>query len=272
MQAPYALALQIVTDEESGGQHCTQQQIRQGVRGDFIICGECGRSTTVHEIANEAKGIARVEVGFTGVNAHAAYPWKGENAIAKAVSFAQALLDRYPIPEEASEKTTVSITGIAVQGGAINQIPDNATVAIDGRYTADDPHFTSIKRFAAHLADIDPNAVITRVDDYSAPLHTSPHNPLLLSLKAAAERIEAAPFSLVRRHASSDGRLYGSVHNEACEFGIAGEHQHGDNEYIPLAAFTNYLATMREFLQKTITASGAKDARRPVEDMLDVIA
>ncbi|HSX32811.1 MAG TPA: M20/M25/M40 family metallo-hydrolase [Candidatus Saccharimonadales bacterium] len=270
-QVPYALGLQIATDEELGGQHGTLQQIQRGVRGDFVICGECGRSTTVYEIANEAKGIARVEVGFMGANAHGAYPWKGDNALAKAVQFSNALLAQYPIPAEPSQKTTISITGISVEGGAINQIPDNARVAIDARYTADDPNFTSIKRFAAHLADIDPNARIVRVDDYSAPLHTDPRNPLLLSLKAAAERVERKPFSLVRRHASSDGRLYGSVQNEACEFGIAGEHQHGDGEYIPLAAFNNYLATMREFLQKTIE-SEKNAAYQPAEEMVDVAA
>jgi acetylornithine deacetylase/succinyl-diaminopimelate desuccinylase-like protein len=76
----------------------------------------------------------------------------------------------------------------------------------------------------------------------------------LLELKAAAETVESAPFSFVRRHATSDGRFYGAFGDQACEFGIAGEDQHGDNEHITLEAFRNYLETMRIFLEKTVTA------------------
>ncbi len=251
-KVPYDLGLQIATDEEIGGMHGTLHQIEQGVLADFVICGECGRSTDVHEIAHEAKGIARFEVGFTGSNAHGAYPWKGDNAAAKAVAFAGTLLERYPIPTQPSQETTASITNMSVQGGAINQIPDNATVAVDARYVAGDPNFTDVERVAELVKEIHPHATITRIDDFSPPLRSNPENPLLLQLKAAAEEIEGASFSLVRRHASSDGRHYGALGGEACEFGIAGEHQHGDDEHITLDAFRHYLKTMRHFLSRTI--------------------
>jgi succinyl-diaminopimelate desuccinylase len=88
---PFALGLQLVTDEESAGKLGTLHQIERGVRSDFVICGECGRSTSVHEIANAAKGIVVAEIGFMGKSAHGAYPWKGDNAALQAHRFFSAL-------------------------------------------------------------------------------------------------------------------------------------------------------------------------------------
>lgn len=251
-KVPYALALQVVTDEESGGQHGVQYQIKHGVRGDFIICAECGRRSNVHEIANEAKGIVVAEIGFRGNAAHGAYPWRGDNAALKATKFALALHDRFPAPVEETSETTITVTSLSASGGSHTRIPDFATIKLDARYVPGDPNFRTKKHFAALMEEIDPNAEIVAFHTFSAPLYTDPNNPLLLSLKASAEKIEKAKFTFVRRHATSDGRHYGDVGDQACEFGIAGEDQHGDNEHITLEAFSNYRKTMRDFLTTTI--------------------
>ncbi|HSX07037.1 MAG TPA: M20/M25/M40 family metallo-hydrolase [Candidatus Saccharimonadia bacterium] len=257
-KVPYPLALQIVTDEEHSGHDGTKYQVQQGVRGDFVICGDCGRTPDVYEIANEAKGTAFVVVGFDGTSSHGAYPWNADNPIAKAAHFAQELHERYPTPLEATGETTFAITGINADSGALTKIPNLATVNIDARFVAGDPNFRSEAGFIALIKSIDPDARIIKFHDFSAPIYTRPDNPLLLSLKASAEMIEGAEFSFARRNGTSDGRFYGSVGNQACEFGIAGENQHTENEYITLQAFRNYLATMRDFLEKTIATEGDK--------------
>jgi acetylornithine deacetylase/succinyl-diaminopimelate desuccinylase-like protein len=151
----------------------------------------------------------------------------------------------------------MTVTSIVANSDAHNKIADSATVKVDSRYTAGDPNYSSPSSFAAHIKSIDSNATVTRYYDFSSPLYTSPKNRLLLELKAAAEAVEGAPFTFVRRHATSDGRYYGDVGNQACEFGIAGEFQHGDNEHITLDAFRDYLATMRAFLDRTADATHA---------------
>lgn len=250
----YPLGLQIVTDEEHAGRNGTLYQVQQGVRSDFVICGECGRATGTHEIANEAKGIVVAEIAFNGSSAHAAYPWRGDNAAAKATAFVQALHTVYPIPTSEYNGTTMTVTAVVSTSSAHTKIADTAMVKVDARYVADDPNFNSPGEFAAHVRELDPNAEVARYHDFSAPLYTSPENPLLLELKAAAETVEGAPFSFVRRHATSDGRFYGAFGDQACEFGIAGEDQHGDNEHITIEAFRNYLETMRIFLERTVVA------------------
>lgn len=255
---PYRLALQIVTDEESTGKDGTLHQIQQGVRADFVICGESGRALGKYEIATEAKGIVAAEVALSGNSAHAAYPWKGDNAAAKAAEFVQAVHSRYPIPLEESNGTTMTVTSIIADGGSANRTADVARIKINARYIAGDPNFASPASFAAHIKSLDPRAEITQFTEFSAPVYTDPANPLLLELKAAAEAVEGAPFTFVRRHATSDGRFYGAFGNQTCEFGIAGEGQHADDEHITIDAFQNYLNTMRAFLDRTRTSESAR--------------
>jgi len=250
-EVPYALGLQIVTDEENAGKDGTAYQIKQGVSADFVICGECGRAPSTHEIANEAKGVALTEIGFHGKSAHSAYPWEGDNAILHANHFIQAVHDIYPKPAEEYAGTLVSVTSISGDSGAHSKIPDYAEIRLVFRYTADDPNFKTKKRFKEFIQSIDPEATIVSINDFTSPIYADPNNELLIELKEAAEKVEGAEFKLVRRHGTGDGRFYGDIGNQACEFGVAGAGAHSDNEYITLAAFTNYLATMRSFLSRT---------------------
>jgi succinyl-diaminopimelate desuccinylase len=250
-RVPYALGLQIVTDEENASKDGTAYQIKQGVRADFVICGECGRSPSSYEIANEAKGFVMTEIGFHGKSAHSAYPWEGDNAILQANRFIQAVHEIYPAPTEEYPGTLVSVTSISSDSGAHSKIPDYAEVRLVFRYTADDANFTTKRRFREFIKDIDPDATIVSINDFTSPFYTSPNNELLIKLRESAETIEGTDFKLVRRHGTGDGRFYGDVNNEACEFGIAGRGAHSDNEYITLAGFRNYLQTMRLFLEKT---------------------
>jgi succinyl-diaminopimelate desuccinylase len=250
-KVPYALGYQVVTDEEVGGYDGALHQIEQGVRADFVVCGECGRQTHAYEIANEAKGIVFTEVVFRGRAGHGAYPWRNNSPITKATKFIEELHRRFPIPTEPYEGTTISVTGFHADGGAYTRIPDIATIRLDGRFVPGDPNFRSKAHFAALIEEIDPEAELQNFN-MNAPLYSDPKNPLLLSLKASAEKVEGAKFSFVRRHATSDGRHYGEVGDQACEFGIAGEHQHGDEEHVTIEAFENYRNTMHDFLEKTI--------------------
>jgi succinyl-diaminopimelate desuccinylase len=259
-KVPYALGLQIVTDEEPSGLYGTAHQIEQGVRADFVICGESGRSTTVCEIANEAKGAAATRVTFMGSSAHGAYPWRGDNAAVKAARFATRLHERFPTPAEETEKTTFTLTSIITQNIAPNRVPDMAVATLDIRYIASDPNFRSREHLMTLLKEIEPSIDAIDFIYFGSPVYTNPENPILVSLKASAERIEGKPFSLVRRNATSDGRYYGAVGVEVCEFGIAGENQHSDSEYVPLQACVNYYATMHDFLAKTIANEVAADA------------
>jgi len=259
---PFAVGLQIVTDEENAGKDGTLHQIKQGVRADFVICGECGRSTSAREIANEAKGFVIAEIEFHGKAAHSAYPWKGDNAALKATNFINAIHERYPAPTDEDHGTVVSVTSLSALSDAHSKLPDRANVKLVVRYTAEDPHFRSEQHFADFIKSVDPEAKIGAIFEFAAPMYTDPKNSQLLILKESAEKVEGAPFTFVRRHGTGDGRFYGDIGNEACEFGIAGENTHGDNEYVTLEAIKHYHATMRDFLQKAAHSAKARGAEK----------
>lgn len=266
-KVPYALGFQVVTDEESGGYNGARHQIKQGVRADFVVCAECGRRSDVHEIANEAKGAVFMDVSFAGNAAHAAYPWRGDNAATKAAAFINALHRQFPSPNEDSPETTFTVTSISAHGGAMTRIPDSATVGLDIRYAPEDANFKNRATLTALFKKIDPSAEPS-ILIFDSPLYSSPDNPLLQALKASAEKIEGAAFSFVRRNGSSDGRHFGKVGDQACEFGLAGEDQHGEHEHVTLEAFSYFRKTMRHFLQTTIdikTASGKPASKTKIK-------
>jgi succinyl-diaminopimelate desuccinylase len=251
-KVPYPLGLQIVTDEESSGRHGTNYQIENGVRADFVICGECGRSSGTYEIAHECKGVLVVELEFGGTAAHGAYLWRGDNAVLAATKFAHELLKLYPVPTEEADHTTVNISSIGTSNTALTKVPDHASLRLDIRFVNEDPNFVSQESLNALIKKIDPSAKISSLYAFDAPFYTNPDDPILQKLKAAAEKVEAHKFNIVKRHATSDGRFYGNLGSQACEFGIAGEDQHSTNEHITLDAFTKYRQTMQEFLASTI--------------------
>jgi succinyl-diaminopimelate desuccinylase len=263
-QVPYGLGLQIVTDEENAGHDGSMYQVEQGVRADFVLCGDCGRTTTNHVIANEAKGMVGVRLAFRGQAAHGAYPWRGESAALKAARFVERLHDFYPTPGDATGDTTATVTSIITKSSSFTQIPDEATVTVDARYTAGDPHFVDRASFTARLAEIDPTAEIVEFVDFSAPMYTRPDDPLLQQLKSAAESTESHPFSFVKNNGTSDGRFYGAVGVPACEFGIPGEGQHGPEEFVPVAAIYTYRDCLRNFLDRSCAMSIAKQPAEAV--------
>jgi len=254
-KVPYGLGFQLVTSEESGGLMGTGHQIEQGVRTNLVICGECGRAEGTYEIANGAKGVAAVELLFRGKIAHGAYPWRGDNAAAKAAYFVTELWRAYPTPTKPTGDTTITVTGLQSGGVAHNQIPETATVKVDCRYVPSDPHFASKEAITAFFRSIDPAAEIVRYISFGLPAHADADHPLLQTLKAAAETVEGHEFSLVQRNGASDGRFYTAVGGQVVEFGVAGSNQHADDENVTLEAIENYARTMRTFLENTCAAS-----------------
>lgn len=243
------IGLQIVTDEEAGGFNGTNYQIRQGVRADFVICGECGRADGSFEIASQAKGIVWPTLSFKGVASHSAYPWSGKNALLNAAKFISKINDLYPETNKESFVTTFSPNIIDTTNSTQNTLPDNVSLKFDIRYMPDDPNFKDEKAFRQFIAKIDPDVKITDIK-FWYPLLSNPADPLIQQLRQAATQVEGRKFKLVTRHATSDGRFYTPVGGQACEFGIAGHNQHGKDESISIFALQNFHKTLQIFLNK----------------------
>ncbi len=115
---------------------------------DFAILGE----PTNAMIEGGCNGTIRVEVHTTGVRAHSARSWKGENAIHKLTPALEAL--------SAYQPETVTVDGldyreglnaVAVSGGvAGNVIPDQAVLTVNYRFAPS----KSVSDALSHLHDV----------------------------------------------------------------------------------------------------------------------
>lgn len=251
---PFPIALQVVADEELGGQDGTEHQLQQGVTGEFVVIGE--RSGL--DIVVDSKGVVNAELRATGLAGHGAYPWLGDNALVKLVNTVTRLLDKYPVPTEEAWRTTVNLARVETPNRTINQVPAEALAWLDIRYPAQDADFdgrkpAEIEDYLSTFCEPGVDVAVFRVD---LPQHTDPDRAEVRELQRAAQR-EGYPSELVRRHGGSDAGFYAARGVAAVEFGVGGDGQHGPDEYVEIDTIVPYYRALKGFLERLTAAHNA---------------
>jgi succinyl-diaminopimelate desuccinylase len=259
-EVPYALGLQIVTDEEIGGYEGVHRHIQSDLRADFVITGEHNFHEDV--IYNAARGICWIEIEFTGLTAHGAYVWHGINAADKAAAFMKALAQTYPNPSEETWTTTASVASMHTTNTTYNKIPDHATIRVDFRFIAEDSNFVNRESVSKLVHMLDPEATIIDFAVINAAVHVDETNPYLQALAASLQQTIGKPVHFASRPGASDSRHYAEKGMDVVEFGMVGNDPHGDNEYIEVDSIANYVKTLNTFLtSSTVAALGQKHGR-----------
>ncbi len=243
---PYPVALQLVTDEETGGRDGTAHQLQQGVSGDFVIIGEHSGL----DVVTESKGIIAATLHASGRGAHGAYPWLGDNALVKLHHSLARLLARYPVPAQEAWRTTVNLARIQSPDIARNQVPATAQAWLDIRFPAQDRDLNgkTEAEVAAYLAGFCEPGVTPVVDHADPPHHADPDRPEVRRLQQAA-RGQGYRAGLLRKHGAGDARFYYQRGMAAVAFGIGGDGQHGPAEYADLTTVGPYYRALLEFLR-----------------------
>jgi succinyl-diaminopimelate desuccinylase len=245
-RVPYPLGLQLVTDEETPDPRGTLDQLDAGVSAGFAVIGE-GSGLG---IATECKGVAKVRLSAEGRSAHAAYPWKGDNAVLKLNRALDAILAAYPVPDADAWRTTVNVARVDTENRALNQVPAQAQAWLNIRFPAGDPGVDgkTPEQLAAHLAGFCEPGVTPVVDRIDPPYRADERHPGIAALQAAA-RGQGYPGELLRRHGTGDVCFF-AVHDiVAVEFGIGGDGLHGPAEYADLTTVAPYYQALTEFLR-----------------------
>jgi succinyl-diaminopimelate desuccinylase len=241
----YPLALQLVTDEETGGYHGTRHQLEQGVSGDFVVIGEHSGL----DIVTDSKGIIAATLRATGRSAHGAYPWLGDNALVKLNRSVANVLAAYPIPAAEAWRTTVNLARIETPNTARNQIPAAAEAWLDIRFPPQDPDLNgkTAEQIAAYLAGFCEPGVTPVVEHADPPHHADEDRPEVRSLQQAARR-QGFRGGLLRKHGAGDARFYYQRGIAAVAFGVGGDGQHGPGEYVDVTTIEPYYRALSEFL------------------------
>lgn len=238
---PYPIALQFTTDEELGGLNGTAYQVKQGVRSDFVITGECGSN---FGIVHEAKGMLHLKLIAKGKSSHSAYPWNGENAIVKIYQALSEIYKAYPMPKEPMYRTTLNVTHIQTTNSPKHTMtPDNCEALLDVRYLPQEK-----KTILQDIQKLLPEGVTTEVVFHTTPHETDKDSTYIKSLQSIGRNVLHKDLELRQQHATSDARYYSTVNNDAVEFGPVGQGQHYDAEWVDIQSLADYYQILKKFL------------------------
>lgn len=217
--------LQIVSDEEIGGMNCSGFLVENGYRGDFVICGE----PTGLRIANQAKGILRMDITVFGKSAHGSRPWEGINAIEKAYDVYQQILD-LPFAKEHSEyyeSPSINLAKIKA-GSAYNVVSDECKLGFDIRYLPTQNKDEIIRQIGGI------NGIEAVPGMSAAPINTSRNHPLLQRLADIVGRETGQEASFFGQHGTADTVYFAKYGIPAVEFGPGGGNWHGEDEFVEI--------------------------------------
>jgi succinyl-diaminopimelate desuccinylase len=249
--------LVIVPDEERAqpGPNATEMLVDQGLRADFVICGE----PTDMQVGVQAKGVMILEVVVEGRAAHGSTPWLGDNAIVRALE-AYRRLESLPFTRASTPlfaRPSVNLGRIA-GGDAVNKVPDHCTMHVDIRYLpGQDPE--EILRQAQDVGAASIEVAIAR-----PPADTDPEHPLVNALVQTASRHDESSTS-VGRDGASDAVAFLQAGVPAVEFGPRGAGHHGPDEYVDIPSLLAYRTALEEFAGVAGAMAPAIASRRDEE-------
>jgi succinyl-diaminopimelate desuccinylase len=250
-----------VPDEESEelDERSTDAIVKLGLGGDFAITGE---PTDMH-IGVEAKGVLVMRIEVHGRAAHSSTPWLGDNAVLKAIDAFRAI-ESLPFTRESSELfDRPSINLGRIHGGdALNQVPDQCTMAVDVRYLpGQDPD--EIVDQVGRIEDID----VTKTFIHP-PVTVSRADPFVRGLREAVARsTPEMEIMSVGRDGASDAAAFIQAGIPAVEFGPSGAGHHGPDEWVSVASLARYRRALGDFVKSLpMWLEGAADVTSPPAD------
>lgn len=218
------VAWQFVTDEEIGGEDGVGYLLRNGYTAQFFLAGE----PTDLTIVNRAKGIMWMTVTQAGNPAHGSRPWDGVNPIVPIANGINQLLARYPVPDEAVWRTTITPTAFH-SGDAHNRVPVDAQLKLDIRRIPDD----DADVISGFVSDCFPEAEI-KATHCGSTLNTAQDNGEVAKLVRATAAVLGQPAQFRDEHFGSDARFYSEVDVPAVCFGPEGAGLHSHEEWVSI--------------------------------------
>jgi len=234
--------LVVVPDEERSdpGENCTEMLVRDGLRADFVVCGE---PTDMH-VGVQAKGVLMVRVDVGGTAAHGATPWLGDNAVLRAVDLFRRIETLPFAAESAPLFARPSINLGRIQGGdAVNKVPDACRIDVDVRYLPGQ----APEDVLAQIRSLDDRAGVEVILE-RPPAHVPADHPFVRDLLDAAGRQEPSSAS-VGRDGASDAVAFLEVGVPAVEFGPRGGGHHGPEEYVEIESLPRYRRALVDFVR-----------------------
>jgi succinyl-diaminopimelate desuccinylase len=234
--------LGIVGDEESEeeAERGSDHLVDSGFLGDFAITGE---PTDLH-IGVEAKGVLALRLQVSGLAAHGATPWLGENAVLRALDVFRSI-ESLPFARHSSElfdRPSINL-GRILGGDALNKVPDRCAIDVDIRYLPDqDP--ADLREQIEGIPAAEVEQLFTR-----PPAVVDRDLPYVRALREAITAHHDGEPTSVGRDGASDAVSFLRVGVPAVEFGPLGEGHHGPEEWVSVSSLHAYRQALDTFLR-----------------------
>jgi succinyl-diaminopimelate desuccinylase len=234
------VGLMLVPDEEVGGFCGSAYLLGLGYKPKELFLA--GEGTDFH-IERETKGVLWIKLIAQGRASHAAYPWKGTNAILALSRSLQRLSMLYPTPVGDVWRTT-SVVSKITGGASINVVPDYSEASLDIRYVAEDVPTQILERIRSVLEQ----EVRLEVILHEEPHDTYESSPALLQLQQLVKKIVGQDSIMQKKHGISDARFFSKEGIPSCGFGPIGGNHHQEDEYVELASLEAYYAVLKQLV------------------------
>jgi succinyl-diaminopimelate desuccinylase len=233
------VGFQFVTDEEIGGRDGTGRLLAEGWRCGFMLCLE----PTDMGVLFEHKGAMWVELRLPGAPSHGSRPWEGRNPVRALARGLQAIEARFPDPAGPEEwRTTVTPTVVRAGAGSANQVPAEARVTFDIRWTQDAPP----EAIEAAMAEAFPDAELL-VGAAGPGLYTDPEHPEVCRVADLLEQRLGRTPRFYRETFATDARYYTIAGMPAICVGPVGAGLHSDEEWVSVESLVDLYAVLKEY-------------------------
>ncbi|MDX6617050.1 MAG: succinyl-diaminopimelate desuccinylase [Solirubrobacterales bacterium] len=234
------IRLGIVSDEESETEdnRGSDALVDAGFLGDFAITGE----PTDLQIGVQAKGVLAIRLEISGVAAHGATPWLGDNAVLKALGVFRSI-ESLPFTRQSSDlfdRPSINL-GRIWGGDALNKVPDTCVIDVDVRFLPEQDPEAILEQVAA-LPDTRVVSTFRR-----PPAVVSPDSPYVRALGEAAAPHHPERVLSVGRDGASDVVSFLRAGVPAVEFGPVGAGHHGPEEWVSIASLDAYRKALSGF-------------------------
>lgn len=221
------VGLLLTSDEEIGGFCC--QTIAKNLNANIVIMPDGGKN---FDLIVEEKGLAQLEITAVGVSAHGSEPFNGDNAIIKLINLYNDLISLYQLPKS-KDDWRLSITLSKLNGGDTNnKVPDNATMALDIRYTAAD----NINRIINYIRNYSDDITLKILD--IEPVFTVDQDlEIVKDFIEKAEKILSAKLVRTKCSAGSDAPYFSEKGIPVIIMNPVGDYWHNPGEYAEIESY-----------------------------------
>lgn len=238
-----SIAIILSSDEEGGGEDGVGYLVNEvGYRAKRAVIIPDGGDNW--HVVSETKGLLQLKIRVEGVSAHTGLPWDGENALVKMSTILSNILSRYPEAKQEEWVTTFSVSQLHA-GAQINQIPDEAELCFDIRYTTDTDEKTLLAEMQALVGDAEITTLL-HADSFKIDIDHPEIKRWAELIRPYCKDKEVA----IKENTTQDGRYFAAkgiptiVSMPDC-----GE-AHADHEWLDKDALELFLSVLLQYLSE----------------------